>query len=203
MSNFPLWNIDTAGEQIKNKIKNETKMIKTFVIVVLLTGLLWDNLVIYSSLGVVLSRNFLLHTCDYIFSVLRLTSHVAFFTIMAHPFQVLYVSQHLKFQMYLFNKYIEDVCFMDGKENEEDLVDDQEYQEEIKLRLRLVVRRHCEFKRLRIQCLQTMGNLIIPFSVALRRVRDHCYMLQRNLYFYDYVWIRYYDHNMRNFTRRI
>ncbi|KAJ3657117.1 hypothetical protein Zmor_016145 [Zophobas morio] len=87
---------------------------------------------------------------------------------MAHPFQVLYVSQHLKFQMYLFNKYIEDVCFMDGKENEEEnLVDDQEYQEEIKLRLKLVVRRHCEFKRSRIQCLETMGNLIIPFSVCV------------------------------------
>ena len=66
----------------------------------------------------------------------------------AHPFQILYITQHAKFQMYLFNKYVEEVCCVHEKENlEENLLDDEIYQEEVRLRLMFLVRRHCDFKR--------------------------------------------------------
>ena len=147
MSILPLWDIDTAGETIKNRIKKETKIITTFTIVTSLLALLWATVVVYSSFDILPPKNLVLYTCDYLFSVLKLASHVIVVAFMAHPLQVVYATQHVKFQMYLFNKHIEDICSMDDEENEEELVDDERYQKEVRRRLNLLVKRHCELKK--------------------------------------------------------
>ena len=147
MSPFPFWDIHAADEKIKTKIKKETKIIKTYVVLTALGSLLWGSLVVYSSFG----RNSVSYIPDYIFSVVRLTAHVIIFLIIAHPYQIVYITQVMKFQMYLFNNYIEEVCSMyEEEKDEENLVNDQKYQEEINLKLKLLVRRHCDFKRSQI-----------------------------------------------------
>ncbi|KAJ3657162.1 hypothetical protein Zmor_016182 [Zophobas morio] len=167
MSILPLWDIDTAGETIENRIKKETKIITTFTIVTSLLALLWATVVVYSSFDILPPKNLVLCTCDYLFSVLKLASHVIVFAFMAHPLQVVYATQHVKFQMYLFNKHIEDICSMDDEENEEEyLVDDEKYQKEVRLRLNLLVKRHCELKKWRTNCLEIMDKLILPFSAG-------------------------------------
>ncbi|KAJ3657161.1 hypothetical protein Zmor_016181 [Zophobas morio] len=162
MSPFPFWDIHAADEKIKTKIKKETKIIKTYVVLTALGSLLWGSLVVYSSFA----RNSVSYIPDYIFSVVRLTAHVIIFLIIAHPYQIVYITQVMKFQMYLFNNYIEEVCCMyeEGKD-EENLVNDRKYQEEINLKLKLLVRRHCDFKRWRTRCLEIIHTFIIPFSV--------------------------------------
>ena len=148
MSILPLWEIDTAGEKIKNRIQKETKVIRTFTIVASFLALLWATIVVYSSFAILPQTNLVFHTCDYLLSVLKLTSHVIIFAFMAHSLQVIYTSHHVKFQMYLFNKHIEEICtMMDPEENEEYLVYDERYQREVRRRLNFLVKRHCEFKR--------------------------------------------------------
>ncbi|KAJ3657159.1 hypothetical protein Zmor_016181 [Zophobas morio] len=168
MSILPLWEIDTAGEKIKNRIQKETKVIRTFTIVASFLALLWATIVVYSSFAILPPRNLVLHTCDYLLSVLKLTSHVIIFAFMAHPLQVIYTSHHVKFQMYLFNKHIEEICtMMDPEENEEEyLVYDERYQREVRRRLNFLVKRHCEFKRWRTHTLRIMDKLILPFSAG-------------------------------------
>ena len=145
MSSFPLWDIDTAGEQIKNKIKKESKIIQTYVISNTISCQFWVSLMLYSQLTTLPHRNDGLNGC---YCMLSLIVYVIDFAMLGHTYQFLYVTQQVKFQMYLFNKYVEEVCRMDEEETEEEnLVDNQRYQEEVKLRLTLLVRRHCEFKR--------------------------------------------------------
>ncbi|XP_063914243.1 uncharacterized protein LOC135130753 [Zophobas morio] len=172
MNSFPLWDIDTAGETIKIKIKKEMQILTIFVVSNTLAGLLWISLIIftYSAFAILPPRNFLLCACDCLFFIVKLTSHVIVLAMIAHPFQILYITQHAKFQMYLFNKYVEEVCCVHEKENiEENLLDDEIYQEEVRIRLKLLVRRHCDFKRheWRIRTLEIVNSLIIPFSVAV------------------------------------
>ena len=148
MGSFPRWDIDTAGAEIKKKIEKEAKLIKTYVIWNSSAGLLWGSVAVYSTFVIFPPRNFVLYASDYLFSIFKLTAHIAILAMMGHPFQILYITQQVKFQMYLFNKYIEEVCSVDeGEKKGKSLVDDEKYQEEIKLRLKLLVRRHCEFKR--------------------------------------------------------
>ena len=150
MSCFRLWDIDIVGDQIKTKITKEIRILKIFVISNTLAALLWISLVtfVYSSLAILPPRNFLLCACNFLFFVVKLTSHVIVLAMITHPFQILYITQHAKFQMYLFNKYVEEVCCVHEKENlEENLLDDEIYQEEVRLRLKFLVRRHCDFKR--------------------------------------------------------
>ncbi|KAJ3657157.1 hypothetical protein Zmor_016181 [Zophobas morio] len=147
---LPLWEIDTAGEKIKNRIQKETKVIRTFTIVASFLALLWATIVVYSSFAILPQTNLVFHTCDYLLSVLKLTSHVIIFAFMAHSLQ-----------------HIEEICtMMDPEENEEYLVYDERYQREVRRRLNFLVKRHCEFKRWRTNTLRIMDKLILPFSAC-------------------------------------
>ncbi|XP_063914688.1 uncharacterized protein LOC135131087 [Zophobas morio] len=164
MNYFPLWDIDTAGDTITNKIKKESKFIKYYVISNTISCQFWVSLMMYSQLTNLPHRSDGRNPCYY---MLSLIVYVINFAMLGHTYQFLYVTQQVKFQMYLFNKYVEEVCRMDEEETEEErLVDDQRYQEEVRLRLTLLVRRHCEFKRWRTMCLDVIRNFIIPFSVG-------------------------------------
>jgi hypothetical protein len=63
-----------------------------------------------------------------------------------HGYQIIYVFQHMKFQIYMFNKYVEELT-KGFKTCEWKLLSDEVYQNEVNFRLKFLVKRHCDFLR--------------------------------------------------------
>ncbi|CAH1380144.1 unnamed protein product [Tenebrio molitor] len=83
---------------------------------------------------------------------------------MAHPFQMIYVTQHVTFQMYMCKILIEELSSC--KTLEEKLIYDEDYQDLTKLRLKSLIKRHSDFIRWRDNTLLIIKNLMIPFILA-------------------------------------
>ncbi|KAJ3620031.1 hypothetical protein MTP99_004025 [Tenebrio molitor] len=83
---------------------------------------------------------------------------------MAYPFQMIYVTQHVTFQMYMCKILIEELSSC--KTLEEKLIYDEDYQDLTKLRLKSLIKRHSDFIRWRDNTLLIIKNLMIPFILA-------------------------------------
>jgi hypothetical protein len=77
--------------------------------------------------------------------IFKMTMYLWALVVQAHAYQVIYVTQHVKFQMYMSNALIESLgSDVEGWEN---LIRDKVYQEQIESKLKMIIDRHCEFIR--------------------------------------------------------
>jgi hypothetical protein len=77
--------------------------------------------------------------------ILKMTLYLAGLAMEVHAYQIIYCTQHIKFQMYMLSALIEKL----GRdvEDSENLICDEVYQEEIESKLKMIIDRHCDFIR--------------------------------------------------------
>nr|KAH0807253.1 hypothetical protein GEV33_015538 [Tenebrio molitor] len=78
--------------------------------------------------------------------LIKLTFFVAAPCMTVHGYQIIYTLQHVKFQMYMFNKYVEELT-KGFTTCECKLLFDEVYQNEVNFRLKFLIKRHCDFLR--------------------------------------------------------
>ncbi|KAJ3657237.1 hypothetical protein Zmor_016249 [Zophobas morio] len=170
MSSIDLWAIDSADEETETKILKESKFINMYVFLNTVVGLVWAITMTFPNhrevehfFPVFLFQKWLPQHNHFLGYVFKITSFVTSFTMVAHGYQVIYATQHLKFQIYIFNKFVENICY-GFIENEEKVVHDRTYQSEIEYRLKVLIKRHQDFFKWRNHTLSIMKHLIVPFS---------------------------------------
>jgi hypothetical protein len=141
------WDVGYAGEHIKSKIISESRFINIAAILTTLLSVLSvvslvfpnsiDNDTIYAYRFV---RNWLPLQNIFLDILLRLTCFMLGLVPTAHAFQMLYITQHVRFQLYMINAYMENVCDRD----DEDCVNDEVYQEQVGLLMKFYVSRHTD-----------------------------------------------------------
>jgi hypothetical protein len=70
---------------------------------------------------------------------------MAIFVMIAHAYEMIYVTQHVKFQIYMCQTFIQ--AMTDGTDSEETLMYDADYQHLTESRLKYLIKRHCDFIR--------------------------------------------------------
>ncbi|KAJ3620118.1 hypothetical protein MTP99_004108 [Tenebrio molitor] len=171
MSAIELWDISSAGNDVKLRILRESRQINAFVVVNI-------TLIVLCSTSHILSCHndpeiiFIqvifdklcpreANICVFIF---KTTMNLGGLVMVAHTYQVIYVTQQVKFQMYLCNAFIEGLS-TNFKELE-DPIRNNIYQKEIESKLTMIIDRHCVIIRWTNNGLMLMSNLIIPFTIC-------------------------------------
>jgi hypothetical protein len=146
------WDISCAGEKIRSKIIKESRFINIVTIVnvsfsvVAMLSFIYPNPNDYFVLFThrILWDWFPEHHL-FVEVVFRPTYFAIFVVTTAHALQVVYCTQRGRFQLYLLNKYIDEISEYD--ELEENLMYDECYQEEISFRLKFCISRQNERNR--------------------------------------------------------
>jgi hypothetical protein len=153
MSTIELWDISSAGNDVKLRILRESRQINAFVVVNTTLLMLWSTSYILSCnkdpqvifIQIIFDKlcpweaNYI---CVFIF---KTTMYLEGLAMVAHTYQVIYVTQQVKFQMYLCNAFIEglNIHFQEL----EDPIRNNIYQKEIESKLKMIIDRHCIFLR--------------------------------------------------------
>jgi hypothetical protein len=152
MTAIKLWDISSAGNDVKLRILRESRQINTFVVVN-------TTLIVLCSTSYILSCHndpeviFIqiifdklcpreANICVFIF---KTTIYLGGLAMVAQPYQTIYATQQVKFQIYLCNAFIEGLNT--NVEELEVLIRDKMYQEEIGSKLNMIIDRHCVFIR--------------------------------------------------------
>jgi hypothetical protein len=147
-----LWDISSAGNDVKLRIARESKQINIFVVINTALPLLWATNIMSSRENdseLIFFQHILDKLCprlanSYVF-ILKMTLYLAGFAMEVHGYQVIYVTQHIKFQMYMLNALIEKLG--SDVEDSENLIRDKVYQEQIESKLKMIIDRHCDLIR--------------------------------------------------------
>ncbi|XP_068905194.1 uncharacterized protein [Tenebrio molitor] len=172
MEVIDLWDVKSAGEEVESKIKRESKAINIFVVVNTTVMLVWASANVFSVddddqvffTNWLMQKWFFGHTKCLII-LIKLTFFVAAPCMTVHGYQIIYTLQHVKFQMYMFNKYVEELT-KGFTTCECKLLFDEVYQNEVNFRLKFLIKRHCDFLRWSKNILMKMDHLILPFSMG-------------------------------------
>ncbi|KAH0821061.1 hypothetical protein GEV33_001729 [Tenebrio molitor] len=122
MEVIDLWDVKSAGEEVEIDDDDE----------VFFTN--W------------LIRKWFFGQSKFLILLTKLTYFVAAPCMTVHGYQIIYAFQHVKFQIYMFNKYVEELT-KGFKTCEWKLLSDEVYQNEVNFRLKFLVKRHCDFLR--------------------------------------------------------
>jgi hypothetical protein len=152
MSTIELWDISSAGNVVKLRILRESRQINAFVVVNITLIVLCSTSRILSFhndpevifIQVIFDKLYPreANICVFIF---KTTMYLGCLVMVAHTYQVIYVTQQVKFQMYLCNAFIEglNIHFQEL----EDPIRNNIYQKEIESKLKMIIDRHCVFLR--------------------------------------------------------
>jgi hypothetical protein len=151
MEVIDLWDVKSAGKDVESKIKRESKAINIFVVVNTTVMLVWASANVFSVDDDVFFTNWLIQKwffgqCKFLILLTKLTFFVAAPCMTVHAYQIIYAFQHMKFQIYMFNNYVEELT-KGFKTCEWKLLSDEVYQNEVNFRLKFLVKRHCDFLR--------------------------------------------------------
>ena len=153
MSVIELWAVDSADEETKTRILKESKFLNAFACFNSTMGLIWATAMIYPnqrdiehSFPAFLFNKWSPQYDYFLGYAFNLTSFVTSFTMVALGYQFIYGTQHLKFQMYILNKFIEGICHDFVPSDDGDLFD-KAHQMEIKFRLKVLVKKHQDIIR--------------------------------------------------------
>jgi hypothetical protein len=151
MEVIDLWEIDSAGEETKLKITRESKRINMFVAINTILAVTWatTHLLSHNPTETVFVRH-IFHLlfprqADFLFIFFNLTLYLAIFVNIAHCYEVIYATQHVKFQIYMCKTFIQEMTH--GSDSEETLIYNADYQQLIESRLKSLIKRHCDFIR--------------------------------------------------------
>jgi hypothetical protein len=147
-----LWDASSAGKDVKLRIARESKQINTFVVINTALALLWASLVMSSGdnhgEGIFVQQildKLSAHQANFFMVIFKMTMYLWALVVQAHAYQVIYITQHVKFQMYMNNALIESLG--SDVEGWESLIRDKVYQEQIESKLKMIIDRHCDFVR--------------------------------------------------------
>jgi hypothetical protein len=151
MEVIDLWEIDSAGEETKQRITRESRRINMFVVINTIMGVTWATTLVVSHnpTETVFVRD-IFHLlfpsqAKFLIVFFNLMFYLAVLATMAHPYQVIYTTQHVKFQIYMCKTFIQKMT--DQTDLEENLIYDGDYQESTESRLKFLINRHCDFIR--------------------------------------------------------
>jgi hypothetical protein len=151
MEVIDLWEIDSAGEETQQRITREYRRINIFVAVNTILSVTWATTLVVSHnpTETVFVRH-ILHLlfprqANFLLVFFNLTLYLAVFVMMAHAYEMIYTTQHVKFQMYMCKAFIQ--AMTDGTDSEETLMYDADYQQVTESRLKSLIKRHCDFIR--------------------------------------------------------
>jgi hypothetical protein len=151
MNVIELWDISSAGNDVKLRIARESNQIITFVVINTSLILLWATLIMSSRDDT--EKIFVQHVLDklcprqtnFYVVIFKVTLYFAGLALQVHAYQVIYTTQHVKFQMYMLNALIEGLG--SDVEDSESLIRDEIYQQEVESKLEKIIDRHCELIR--------------------------------------------------------
>jgi hypothetical protein len=151
MEVIDLWEIDSAGEETKQRITSESRRINMFVVTNTILGVTWatTHLLSHNPTETVFVRDvfhFLFPIqARFLIVFFNLMFYLAVLTMVAHAYQTIYTTQHVKFQIYVYKTLIQKMT--DRTDLEENLIYDGDYQESTESRLKFLINRHCDFIR--------------------------------------------------------
>jgi hypothetical protein len=151
MEVIDLWEIDSAGEETKQRIIRESRRINMFAAIITILAVTGPTVHCLSNNPT--ETAFVRHIFHLLFPrqaqflviFFNLTFYLTIFVMTAHPYELIYMTQHVKFQMYMCKTFIQEMT--DGTDSEETLMYNADYQQLTELRLKLLIKRHCEFIR--------------------------------------------------------
>jgi hypothetical protein len=152
MNVIELWDISSAGNDVKLGILRESRQINTFVVINTALPLVWGTRIM-SSRDNDSELYFFQHIFDklcprqanFFVLILKMTLYLAGLAMEVHAYQIIYCTQHIKFQMYMLSALIEKL----GRDVEDshDLIRDEVYQKQIESKLKMIIDRHCDLIR--------------------------------------------------------
>jgi hypothetical protein len=141
------WDAGCAGQHVKSKIISEARYINIAAATTAVFGVLSVASFVYPNTKesdtvflVRLQRDWLPFQNIFLDIFLKLALCVIGFVSTAHAFHMLYITQHIKFQLYMLNEYIGKM----GDRDDDESVYDEAYQEEIGFRIKFCIKRHNE-----------------------------------------------------------
>lgn len=145
-----MWSIDSAGDKIRSDIKKEIIVITTFGIFNFLfsfyAGFLHVKIIPEDIESLVVLRLFQVHFPNH-FQILTLIFKSTYFLLsyvmIVHCYQVIYYTQHLRFQFIMLQEYIANIDKHNASFNtfEHNLFYNQKYQNEIERRFKFCIKR--------------------------------------------------------------
>jgi hypothetical protein len=151
MEVIDLWEIDSAGEETKQRITRESRRINMFVVINTILGVTWATTLVVSHnpTETVFVRD-IFHLlfpsqAKFLIVFFNLMFYLVVLTVIAHAYQIIYTTQHVKFQIYMCKIFIQKMT--DHTDLEENVIYDGDYQELIESRLKFFINRHCDFIR--------------------------------------------------------
>ena len=147
-----LWEIDNAGEKVEKKIRFGVKYITIYIVATVLAALC-GSILFAVNLSHDLEWFFVLRFIkDYFpdkYLVLAILYKATFifsgYSMIVHVLQIIYYTQHLRYQIMLLNEYIVNISDCSLNIDEKKLFDDEEYQATIENRLKFCIRRWDEY----------------------------------------------------------
>ena len=149
---FDVWEIDSAGKKVETKIRQEVKYMTIYIVITFLTTVC----------GSILFAINLSHDLEWFFglrffkdyfpnqyTILAVLYKATFicigYSMIVHAFQMIYYTQHLRYQIMLLNEHILNIGNCGPNFNEEELFYNKEYQTTIETRLRFCIKRWDEY----------------------------------------------------------
>jgi hypothetical protein len=77
--------------------------------------------------------------------IFKMMMYLAGLAMVAHGYQVIYCTQHIKFQMYMLNVLVERLG--SDAEDSDNLIRNEVYQKQIESKLKMIIERHCDLIR--------------------------------------------------------
>jgi hypothetical protein len=151
MEVIDVWEINSAGEETKQRITRESRRINTFVAINTILGVTGTttHLLSHNPAETVFVRHIFRllfpRQAEFLVIFFNLTLYLAISVMPAHAYEMIYITQHVKFQTYMCETFIP--AMTDGTDFEETLIYNADYQQLIESRLKSLIKRHCDFIR--------------------------------------------------------
>jgi hypothetical protein len=147
-----MWTIDSAGEKVHRQIKNQATFMTIFAVVNFLISIVGGCLYLVplsedvdTFVAFYLFHNYFPNQEKYLSSIYRMTFLMLGYLMIVHGYQIIYYSEHGRYQSTLLKEHVANLDSCERQTNEEKLFYDDEYQKRIHLRLVFCVKRSVKF----------------------------------------------------------
>ncbi|KAJ3656677.1 hypothetical protein Zmor_015731 [Zophobas morio] len=170
---FDVWEIDSAGKKVETKIRQEVKYMTIYIVITFLTTVC-GSILFAINLSHDLEWFFALRFFkDYFpnqYTILAVLYKATFicigYSMIVHAFQIIYYTQHLRYQIMLLNEHILNIGNSDPNVNEEELFYNKEYQTTIETRLRFCIKRWDEYLLVYNDKVSRIRNMVIFYALT-------------------------------------
>nr|XP_015834420.1 PREDICTED: uncharacterized protein LOC107397732 [Tribolium castaneum]XP_015834421.1 PREDICTED: uncharacterized protein LOC107397732 [Tribolium castaneum] len=169
---FKFWTIDCAGQEAHSRIKSEiriTTVLSVLNFIITLYASYWYVYPIEGDKEIYYALKFFEEYCPRHKMVLSVVYRATFpllsYAMIVQAYQVIYTTQHIRFQAILFIEFVLNIGHQTKNLSEEKLFYDTDYQKIVGERFKFCIMRHHEFIAFRRLKLNEMSNLIVGFSI--------------------------------------